>query len=114
MLAILLEEEVAEEVEVEEEEDGSNEEKGEAKIEGEVEEEELGMMITLSIQNSTSHEVRTCVHFNWFLIMLHRIANFDDTYIIRTSQFLFSFLHTFLCTICLIIFQSLLNKRRYD
>ena len=58
MLAILLEEEVAEEVEVEEEEDGSNEEKGEAKIEGEVEEEELGMMITLSIQNSTSHDLR--------------------------------------------------------
>ena len=75
MLAILLEEEVVEEVEVEEEEDGSNEEKGEAKIEGEVE-EELGMMITLSIQNSTSHEVRTCVHFN-----------FDDTDTIRTSHF---------------------------
>ena len=113
-MAILLEEEVAEEVEVEEEEDGSNEEKGEAKIEGEVEEEELGMMITLSIQNSTSHEVRTCVHFNWFLIVLHRIANFDETYIIRTSQFLFLFLHTFLCTICTIIFRSHLNKRRYD
>ena len=86
-MAILLEEEVVEEVEVVEEEDGSNEEKVEAKIEGEVEEEELGMMITLSIQNSTSHEVRTCVHFKCLLIMVHRIAHFDDKYSIRTSQF---------------------------
>ena len=80
-----------EEVEVEEEEDGSNEEKGEAKIEGEVEEEELGMMITLSIQNSTSHEVRTCVHFNWFLIMLHRIANLMKRTLSEQVNFYFYF-----------------------